>query len=131
MHNDTYIPTVSNPSDDLRAALAETQRPDYGDEWTREHKGELIRLEGEVWACDDDYCGCAQPQVTAVFRNRVTGKTVVRLGLWSGTFRSEHEGGADEELAAYRASLDADLDGQIMWQGGIDYAARKEGSTDA
>ncbi len=94
------------------------------DEWMAKHKGEYLRTVGEVWDCRDEECGCTQAQVTDVFRNKVTGTSLVFVGIWAGEFHTDHEPGAGAELAAYRRELrksDPEREATIRWQEGVDY----------
>lgn len=107
-------------------ALANVRRPDCGDEWTREHKGEFRGVEGYVWDCGDDICRCSRADLVAVFRNSKVRSCFVRISIYEGTFFSDGEPGADAELAALRLALAEhapDLEVAVTWQAGVDYAA--------
>lgn len=87
-------------------------------DWFEEHRGPLVRTVGRVWDCGDDECGCTRPEILNVYRNRVVPNFYVSELVWEGTFRTDHEPGADEELAAKRAELavlDPSLHGRVEW----------------
>lgn len=93
------------------------------DEWLEKHKGAYIQTVGMVWECGDDECGCTEAQIVAYYENKVV-RARVPITEWAGEFHTEHEGGADEELAAYRRALregDPQREASIIWQEGIDY----------
>jgi hypothetical protein len=86
--------------------------------WIDDHKGDLIKTVGQVWACGDDECGCTEAQVVNIYLNRVTRDSLVRELVWSGDFHTDWESGAEEELDAYRAALrelDPELERRIEW----------------
>lgn len=84
------------------------------EEWLREHKGPLRDIIGEVWYCEDS-CGCSQARVVARHVNRTDSRFIVPVLVWEGPFHTEHEPGARDELADYRATLsEADAAG-ITW----------------
>ena len=91
-------------------------------EWMAEHKGPLIRTVGEVWYCGDDWCGCTQAQITEIYRNLKpppgAPQAVVRVTVWEGEFRTDHEPGAEADLRARRDELrlaDPDAAARIKW----------------
>jgi hypothetical protein len=94
-------------------------------EWMATHKGEYLKSWGYVWTCDDD-CGCEQAQIVDYYRNKVVYNARVPITAWAGEFHTDHEPGADAELAAYRRRLrevDPDREAAIEWQRGVDYDA--------
>jgi hypothetical protein len=112
----------------IPAALAAAQRPDYGSDWTREHKGEFLYTEGYVWECGDDDCACSHASLVAVFANSEV-QSFVRIPLWQGRFFTDHEAGADAELAAMRQALREtapDIEAATRWQTGVDYGLKPE-----
>lgn len=102
----------------IEAEFVRACRSDFGDEWMRTHKGALRRVEGHIYYCDDPVCDCSQPSVVAVFDNATARPGVVRVALWEGAFRTNGEEGAEDELRAVRAAMDAtgsDLASRIDW----------------
>lgn len=96
-------------------------------EWLREHQGAHLYTYGYVWECGDDECGCTQAMVVDYFQNKVLPRARVPINAWSGEFHTEHEPGADADLAEYRRTLkeaDPEREAAIEWQGGVDYEAR-------
>lgn len=94
------------------------------DDWMTDHKGEFLYRWGRVWECGDDECGCTEAQIVAYYQNKVVHNGRVPVVEWSGEFRSDHEAGADEELAAHRRHLreaDPQYEAATQWQRGIDY----------
>jgi hypothetical protein len=96
------------------------------DEWTLKHKGAYVRTVGMVWECGDE-CGCTQAVVFDDFANKVAGPRFrIPVRVWEGDFHTDHEDGADAELAAYRRDLamsDPAREAAIEWQQGVDYDA--------
>jgi hypothetical protein len=93
------------------------------DAWLAEHKGPLRRITGEVWYCGDDWCGCSQAQIVEHYANLKpppgAPNAVVLIATWQGTFYSDHEPGAESELAAKRVQLratDPALEARIEWR---------------
>jgi hypothetical protein len=87
-------------------------------QWMAEHKGPLLRTIAEVWSCGDDYCGCTQAQIVELYDNLKAPGWVVRVPIWLGTFRTDHEPGATAELEARRNALafsDPEWHEQIEW----------------
>lgn len=78
------------------------------DEWHIAHQGSLRDIVGRVWWCGDDVCDCTEAQIVARFRNKVDPRFVVPRILWRGEFHTDGEAGADRELAARRAEVEAD-----------------------
>lgn len=88
------------------------------DEWHVGHQGPLSDIRAEVWWCGDEWCDCTQAQVTARFRNLLDSRWIVPRVLWQGTFFTDGECGAEEELDAKRAELEAvepDIATRIIW----------------
>lgn len=101
--------------------MSETQ------EWMDKHKGPLVRTVGMVWECYDDECGCTQAQIISYYRNKVVWNAVVPVVDWEGEFHTDHESGADEELAVHRRQLKLqapEREASIQWQNGVDYDAK-------
>lgn len=94
--------------------------------WMLEHKGALVRRVGMIWECGDDTCGCEQARVIAYYQNKVVPRARVPVCEWEGNFFTDHESGADDELAAHRRELaktDPAREAAIEWQRGVDYSA--------
>jgi hypothetical protein len=92
--------------------------------WFEDHKGPYLRTEGYVWNCEDDDCGCSQAFMRNVYHNKATMTSVVFENVWEGSFHTDWESGAAQELGEYRRALrksDPDREAAIIWQAGIDY----------
>lgn len=57
------------------------------------------RVEGRVWYCEDD-CDCSQAYVEDVTPNPKVPGWVLRRELWHGSFFTEGQSGAYDELEA-------------------------------
>ncbi len=100
---------------------AETEK----DEWHQKAQGPLIDILGQVWWCMDEECDCTQAQIVARFENLNMRARYGRLNtfivprtLWSGAFHTDGEPGANEELSAKRADLEANepaIAVRILW----------------
>lgn len=96
------------------------------DEWLAEHKGRYQKTVGYIWECGDDECGCTEATVVSYYENKTDPRWRVPINEWTGEFYTDHESGADAELAAYRRALresDPEREVAIEWQKGVDYAA--------
>lgn len=94
------------------------------DQWMAEHKGPHLKTVGYVWECEDDECGCSQAVVVSYYRNKVVPNARVPINDWAGDFYTDHESGADLDLAEYRRHLKAtepEREAEIEWQQGVDY----------
>jgi hypothetical protein len=90
------------------------------DEWTQNHIGPFLHTVAEVWWCGDEECDCTQAQVHDVYRNRVTGISVIRVFVWEGDYHvglsfEPGETTAEEDLRAYYESLTPERRAEIHW----------------
>jgi len=88
------------------------------DAWLAEHQGELLRIEGYVWYCGDDWCDCSEPVIAEVYANRLVPRAIIPIAIWQGTFRTDGEPGGEAELAAKREEMMAttpDQAARIEW----------------
>jgi hypothetical protein len=89
----------------------------YAD-WEREHIGPYLYTRGTVWWCGDYVCDCTQAQVDAVYRNIVTGNSLIFKRVWEGPFYTDGEDGATADLQRFHddlATVWPEAAAQIRW----------------